>query len=280
MDKVSVIIPYFNAEKYIFKTLDSVLNQNYNNIEIILVDDGSIANARDILHYYADKLVYYRQDNKGVSTARNKGLSLCSGNFVVFFDADDIMPPDFISERVKVLKNNIDIDFVCSKMFYVDAEEKPIASPKLNGFSDNLLSDILFYDKTIGTCPSNYLIRKDALVSKKISFNENLASLADKFFMCELAYYFKGFQINDSRAFLHYRVHETNMSGAFNYLKLIEETRKITIEYENAVFFKDNDQLKQKVLKTNYIILAKSYLKVKDFKRSLNYIYKWLKIVI
>ncbi|MES2838441.1 MAG: glycosyltransferase family 2 protein [Bacteroidota bacterium] len=279
MDKVSVIIPYYNAEKYIFKTLDSVLNQNYNNIEIILVDDGSIANTEEILHNYLDKLTYCRQENKGVSAARNIGLSICSGNFVVFFDADDIMPPDFISERVKVLKNNTDIDYVCSKMFYVDATEKPIATALLNGFSDNILNDILFYNKTIGTCPSNYLIRKDALAVKKISFNENLSSLADKFFMCELAYYFKGFQINDSKAYLHYRVHETNMSGAINYLKLIEETRKITIEYENAIFFKDNAELKRKVLKTNYIILAKSYFKVKDFKSSLNYVLKLLKVV-
>ena len=92
--KFSVIIPAYNAEQYLKDAIDSVINQTiaFDNIELIIVNDGSNDNSDEICQKLKDKypnIVYVKQDNKGASNARNKGLSLATGEYVCFLDADD-----------------------------------------------------------------------------------------------------------------------------------------------------------------------------------------------
>ena len=91
---VSVIIPVYNSDKYITKTLNSVLNQTYKPIEIILVDDCSIDNSEQIINEYLRKheyITYYRlEKNSGVAVARNKALELAKGRYIAFLDSDDL----------------------------------------------------------------------------------------------------------------------------------------------------------------------------------------------
>ena len=88
MEKVvSVIIPVYNVEEFIFKTVKSVMDQDYKNIEIILVDDGSPDNSAKIIDELAkkdDRIIYVHKDNGGVSSARNVGLRMASGEYVTF----------------------------------------------------------------------------------------------------------------------------------------------------------------------------------------------------
>lgn len=94
---ISVLIPAYNAEKYIKDTLLSVVDQSWRNIEIIVLDDGSIDGTGDIVRSFGDERIrYIRQDNGGVGKARNRLLSLASGALVLFVDADDILSPSFI----------------------------------------------------------------------------------------------------------------------------------------------------------------------------------------
>ena len=89
---VSIVIPVFNAEKFINETLDSILKQSFSKIEIIVVNDGSHDNSEKIIKSFCDeRIVYFSQINQGVSVARNVGLSYVKGNYVIFFDADDLM---------------------------------------------------------------------------------------------------------------------------------------------------------------------------------------------
>ena len=92
--KISVIIPAYNAEKYISECLDSVLRQSYKNIEIIVVDDGSADNTYTVVEGYSERhsnIVLVHQENGGVCSARNKGLDMASGDFIMFLDADDYL---------------------------------------------------------------------------------------------------------------------------------------------------------------------------------------------
>ena len=92
---VSLIIPAYNAEATIARCIDSILGQTLNTIELIVIDDGSSDRTGEICASYRDdRLRYYRRVNGGVSSARNQGVSLASGEYVGFVDADDYIAPD------------------------------------------------------------------------------------------------------------------------------------------------------------------------------------------
>ena len=104
--KFSVVIPVYNAEKYLKKCLDSVLKQTYQNIEVIAVDDGSTDKSGKILDKYAQdytNLIVIHQENKGVSEARKAAVSIAVGDYISFLDADDWYEPNFFETVYKVL---------------------------------------------------------------------------------------------------------------------------------------------------------------------------------
>ncbi len=106
--KISILIPLYNSEEYIAKTIDSCLNQTYQNIEIIIVDDGSKDSSLDIVRQYKNKYNNIKVDareNRGASAARNRAFELSIGNYIQYLDADDILHPDKIRLQMEVLKN-------------------------------------------------------------------------------------------------------------------------------------------------------------------------------
>lgn len=111
---VSVIIPAYNAEKYIAQALDSILDQTYSNIEIIVVNDGSTDNSLSIAKQYSSNNVkIIDQPNGGASAARNTGLRMAQGDYIQFLDADDLLSEDKIEKQVSALKSLPD-DYLAS----------------------------------------------------------------------------------------------------------------------------------------------------------------------
>ena len=108
--KVSVIIPVYNSEKYIARCLDSVIEQTYKNIEIIIINDGSKDKSKEILDEYEKKypniIRHIEQENKGVAKTRNYGIKIANGNYITFIDNDDYIDKDYIETFVNVLKEN------------------------------------------------------------------------------------------------------------------------------------------------------------------------------
>lgn len=100
---VSVIVPCFNAEKWVGNAIDSVLSQTYENIEIIVVNDGSTDNSRKVIERYTPRVRTIEQSNKGGNAARNAGFVLSKGDYIQFLDADDILAPNKIEEQVDKL---------------------------------------------------------------------------------------------------------------------------------------------------------------------------------
>ncbi len=103
---VSVIIPTYNRGWIIKEAVDSVLSQNFVDFELIVVDDGSTDNTRDILDAYKNDIKVFRHNNQGVSAARNRGIALASGRFVAFLDSDDLWLPDKLSMQVNFFNTN------------------------------------------------------------------------------------------------------------------------------------------------------------------------------
>ena len=113
MNKISIIVPVYNVEQYLGKCLDSIINQTYKNIEIILINDGSTDNSLEICNYYKEKdsrIIVINKENGGQSSARNSGLKVSTGNYIMFVDSDDKINLRCCELLIDtILKNNSDI---------------------------------------------------------------------------------------------------------------------------------------------------------------------------
>ena len=125
MLKVSVIIPTHNHGKYISRAIDSVLSQTYNDYEIIVVDDGSTDNTKEILKPYLDRIRYFYKGQGGDASARNSGIRKAKGEYFIFLDADDLLMPKNLEIHAKILDENQDIGFVYS--YYYDMIDNKIS---------------------------------------------------------------------------------------------------------------------------------------------------------
>ena len=131
----SIIIPVYDSEKYLFRCIDSVLNQTRSDFELILIDDGSKDQSTDICKQYAkkdDRVKYIRQENAGVSAARNKGISIASGDYIGFVDSDDEICPDMYETLLREAeKYGTDIVICDAVTVYSDGTKEDDTLPNL-----------------------------------------------------------------------------------------------------------------------------------------------------
>ena len=129
---ISVIVPVYNVEKYLEECLDSIQNQIYSDIEVILVNDGSLDNSKDICEKYCkddDRFKLINQDNQGQSVARNNGVAASTGEFIAFVDSDDIIRQDYLEELMRYMSEEVDIvesQFTVHKKEFFNENNKEI----------------------------------------------------------------------------------------------------------------------------------------------------------
>ena len=130
MDKVSVIVPIYKVEKYLPKCIESIINQTYRNLEIILVDDGSPDGCGEICDEYAqkdDRIHVIHQANAGVAKARNVAIDFFHGDYVVFIDSDDFIDPQMIELLLKLHhENDATYSMVLGRQVYGEASPRPL----------------------------------------------------------------------------------------------------------------------------------------------------------
>lgn len=189
---ISVIVPVYNVEKYLKKCIDSLINQTYSNLEIILINDGSTDNSGIICDKYMSidqRIKVIHQQNKGVSAARNAGLKIARGDYITFVDSDDWLENNAYSVLVADIQDNsADAVFCGYKIFDEFEELLRIVSPQKQGIVKmaEALYQILGMKKKMdyyGTAPWNKLIRKDYIVN--LLFDEKLNELEDGLFLVE-----------------------------------------------------------------------------------------------
>ena len=120
--KVSIIIPVYNHEKYIRECVESALAQDYENLEVIVVDDGSTDNTPEILKEFKGKIKYIRQENQGAATAFNHGLKYAQGDFITWLSSDDVFLPSKVGVQVANLQKDPEFALVYTDCIKIDAE--------------------------------------------------------------------------------------------------------------------------------------------------------------
>jgi len=118
--KVSVIIPCYNQGKFLAEAIRSVMEQDYPDKEIIVVNDGSIDNTREVASAFKDTIVYVEQPNKGAAAARNVGISVSCGKYIAFLDADDICLPGRLNKEAAILDQRPEVGLVASDAYLMD----------------------------------------------------------------------------------------------------------------------------------------------------------------
>lgn len=195
---VSIIIPVYNGEKYIREAIESVLQQHYQPLEIIVVDDGSIDGTARLVENLGQKVRYFYQSNRGPSACRNQGLGLSRGEFIAFLDADDLWPPQKFEKQIPHLLENPEVDVVLGRIQCIESSDK--------GESGFQISQNTFIDVHLGSG----IFRKS--VFKKVGdFDETLRYSEDHdWFLRAREQQISIFFVKEIT--LYYRLHDSNMT--------------------------------------------------------------------
>jgi glycosyltransferase involved in cell wall biosynthesis len=172
---VSVIIPTYNRGWILTEAIDSVLAQDYKDYELIVVDDGSTDNTREILDTYGRDIVVLRQTNKGVSAARNRGIAQAGGQLVAFLDSDDIWQPRKLSRQVDFFKLNPDAVINQTEEIWIRN------GVRVNPKDRHRKPSGMIFERSLGLClvsPSAVMIQKTLFDAVGV-FDENLPACED-----------------------------------------------------------------------------------------------------
>lgn len=242
--KISVIIPVYNVEEYLDRCLESVLNQTLDDIEIIIVNDGSTDNSKKILMKYIDKypekIVYLEKENGGLSDARNFGIPYAKGEYITFLDSDDYIDNNAYEEMYLASQNGKKNVVECDFIWEFPNKRKIDTAPIYN--------DIKEFLKGARVVAWNKLYKKEWLLSKKVLFHKGIIFEDVEFFFSLMP------QLNNisevevvRKPFVHYVQRENSILdkaglrtveicdvylNAFNYLKSINKFNEYKEELE------------------------------------------------
>lgn len=251
-DLVTVIIPAYNAASFIKECIDSVLNQTYKNLEIIVVNDGSIDQTESILKGYTDKRLFvFNQKNKGCSAAKNKGLEFVKGDFVQYLDADDILSNDKIEIQVKALKENINSIAVCKTVVFklnINDTNEEIDTDLISkgGSGKEFLLRLWGSEGRIGMVQPNAYLVPINIINKIGTWDESLSPSPDE----DGEYFARALITSDKVVFTkginYYRklTNKWSLSKSFSLNHAIGLFNTIKKKFEPLISNKENDFIK------------------------------------
>lgn len=257
MPKVSVIVPFYNVEEYIEKCIKSLVNQTLNDIEIILVNDGSQDNSINIAKKYAaeypSKIIYLEKENGGLGDARNYGIPFANGKYIAFVDSDDYVEKDMYEEMIKKAETE-DSDMVeCD--FWWEYSEKNIKIDIGSIYEGK--HEALVNARVVAW---NKLIKKEIVVKNEIQFPKRYKYEDIEFFYKLNPYLNKISFVK--KPFIHYIQRNNSLSNSQN-----ERTKEIFFVLDNVLkYYKEinlYDEYKNELeyIYTRYL-LCSSFLRI------------------
>ena len=236
MADISIIVPIYNAEKYLNKCIDSLVNQTKKELEFILVNDGSTDSSEDIIKSYKDKRIkYFKNKNQGIGKTRNFGIDKATGKYLMFLDSDDYLDINACEKLYnKAIKEKSDL--VVFDFYRVEERLKEVT---INNFKSSSLKENpnLLLDINLGPC--NKLIKRELIDKSNTRFNEEL-KYEDTPFVTEIIK--NANKISKLNEYLHYYVIHSNSETTvrdervFDIIKIIDIIRN---QYKNEKYMED-----------------------------------------
>lgn len=185
--KISVIMPVYNAERYVKKAIDSILMQTFRDFELIIVEDGSDDNSFNIIKEYRDERirVFQNSQNKGVVYSRNLGIQKAVGSYIALMDADDIAPDDRLEKSYHFLEQHSEYACVYGRIIYIDENDsllkyRDTPAPLFN--SKYIQAALLFYNPIAN---GSTMFRKDVIEKYDIQYRDIKCGIEDYMFWAE-----------------------------------------------------------------------------------------------
>lgn len=264
MDKVSIIIPSYNAENYIVEAINSILEQTINVFEVFIIDDGSTDNTKKVIetNFNDSRIKYFYKENGGEASARNCGLEKAQGEFIAFLDADDLYAPNKIENQLAILKKNPNIDVVYNDVILVDDNTQEIGLLKSEEIFENqadFYANILY--RQVIPASASMMLRKKCIEESNARFPEHFSHAVDYAFILQLAEKYNFYYIPEK--LYYYRRHSGNLTNS----------HLLQVECEkNIIKSLGVEKIKQIVMETSHsdiekaILLSKILLKINEYE--------------
>lgn len=286
MKEISIIVPVYNSEKYIKKTIEDILEQLSANMEIILIDDCSSDESLSIckeMEKTDERIkVFHHEENKGICSTRNEGIRRAEGKFIIFSDDDDAWEKNLIQDQLKIIEQYPNIDFIKfgRELVSIDSNNNIISRKKTEFYNEGLLTEVNKYedyflvrDSAILVNMWNGMYNKEFIEKNNIYFDESMKfGSEDAKFSFE--FYLKSNQIyiNPNTYYIHYKRNVSSTSRKYNKNKIysiIESAKTETKIWKNIDFNSREKQFKRiNALNSylNYIMIEQVFHKESDLK--------------
>ena len=237
----SIIIPVYNSEKYLFQCIQSVLNQKYSNLEIIIVDDYSTDKSIEIIRSFAKKYnnikIICNKKNEGVSVCRNKGITNAVGKYIIFLDNDDYLINNGLKKLANLIQNNNGTNLVIFTHYTVKVGNKFVKHKNIfqNNLFDSKISESLNINQYIYCW--NYVFERNFIIKEKLQFLSGVSIGEDRLFvyrsLCcckKFIFYKEHFYCHRLGGKLSLRKQKASFNVCVDYLKIINEMCKLIIK--------------------------------------------------
>lgn len=273
MCKLSVIVPTYNAGDNIRRCIESILNQNIQNVEILVINDGSTDNSSQIVKKYVkqnpEKITYYEKENTGVADTRNFGISIAKGKYILFIDSDDYIKQGLLKELQKYIEQ--DIDIIKFKLERVNENNdilEKVDGAVFDKCDGQTAFNMLCFSDVLLDSPCVYVFKKELFEVNNLKFKVNtehedfglipLLILKAKSVISINTYGYCYLQTNDS------------ITRNEDYSKTLKKFNDVLLHYDNMLEFIEKEKLTENTIKnlktyyTNAIILKLKELKKQD----------------
>lgn len=247
MKKVSIIVPVYNGQDFINRCLNSLINQTYSNVEIIVINDGSTDNSLDLLKKYNDKIILINKENSGVSDSRNLGLEKASGDYIMFCDIDDWYEKVTVEKAVCEIGNYDLLKYRETRVFSDGSsiKRKKNLAPMLYEKEEIDIVIRRLFDLSWATHIYCFIYKTEIIKKNNIRFNSKIRYAEDANFILQYLLKVKNIKVIDECLYNYYENSNSvtnNYSSIFKNMENLQIFRSETLKILGNKYKKELDQ--------------------------------------